>query len=925
MARLSSDVIGRDAERAAIAALLAGPRPVALVIEGEAGIGKTTLWSYALAAALERGDRVLSWRASSAERELAFGALMGLLDTDLDGPFAALSPPRRRALDVALGRREADRPAPEPLVGSAVLDVLRGLAARRGLVVGLDDAQWCDPATATALGFAARRLRGERVAFVLSVRTGPSVAPAPFIEAGFPETRETIGVGPMTIGALGKLIHERHGVAHPRPLLVRIHQASNGNPFVALEMSHSLLTRGVDPAPGDPFPVSPTAGPLVRDHLASLSGPAREVLLVVAMASHPTVALLDRILGPGALPAIDEGCRAEVLVADGERLRAAHPLFASTAFAAAPPGLRRRLRGALADAVDDPLERAVHRAAMVEGSDPRVARQLQAAAGLALDRGAPAMAADLFERGAIIAAEPDRAPLRLAAADARMRAGDAVGAGRLLGSILAAIPGGRDRAKALLAMGELVYFRSPPEALPLLVEALAHTEGDPLLEAAVHSHIASMGDTDPAASAGSALAAVEILERPGLRPDPDHLACALLDRAYHWLLTTERLAEDDIDRALGLMTGTGDTLIARRAEELAERCLYHLGRMRESLALDVAEYGRLTETGQLGLVPPILQSMSVLELLIGDWPTARRYAQECLELVDQGEEVWRERAILAQARILAADGDLDAARALAAGALARQEAEGDTWEAVIFAALLGFVELSVPDPRAALASLGRASAHAAPVRVALPTVIRYHGDLVEAAILAGELDLAEDILASQLEEPATRIPLPWIVVVAGRGRGLVQAARGELDQAIASFDRSLAALASVPLPLEAGRTLLARGRTQLRRGKRRLARDDLEAALAIFEGLGAKAWAGHARADLARIGGRVASRWDLTASERAVADLAATGRTNREIADQLVLSVRTVESHLAAAYRKLGIRSRVQLAPALAGAAAKVQ
>lgn len=920
MAIPSAEVIGRDAEREAIEAFLGRPRPTVVTVDGEAGIGKTTLWSFALRAAEARGDRVLSWRASSAERELAFGALMGLLDVDLGDALDGLAPPRGRALGVALGRVEAGRLAPEPsLVGLAIVDLWRALSARKPLVVGLDDAQWCDPASADALAFAARRLRSEPVAFVLAVRTGMPESLASATEGALAEEgRERILVGPLTIGALGRLIHERLGVAHPRPLLLRIHEASAGNPFVALEMSRSLLSRGVAPAPGEPFPVSPQAGPLVHDHLMSLSAPARDALLVVAMASQPTVGLLERVLGGDAVAAVDEACRGGILVAEGERLRAAHPLYASTAYADAPPGRRRTLRRALADAVEDPLERAIQRAATVEGRDPAVASELETAARMAVARGAPSLAADLFARAAGIADEAEAEPLRIEASAARLRAGDASGAAEILRQVLIRVPRGRGRARVLLALGEIVYLDSPPEALPLLVEALDHTGGDPLLEATAHVYIAVMSDADPSIGERNAEAAVAILERPGVDPDPDLLACALLERAYQWVLRCQRLALDDIDRGMSLLSGAGDSFIARSAQERAERCLYHVGRLRESLALDEAEYRRLVARGQVGLLPPIVQSMSVLEQLLGDWPAARRHARECLDLVEQGEEVWRERAVMARGRVLAWDGDLDAARAIAIDGLAREEAAGDTWEAVIFCALLGFIELSVPDPPAALGYLTRANTYADALRVSLPTVFRYLGDLVEAAVLAGDLDLAEATLVERLESPAERIPLPWILEVSARGRGLLAAARGQLDEAVGWFDRSLEVLETTAMPFERGRTLLARGQVQLRAGHRRLARADLEAAAAVFTGLGAKAWAGRAEADLARVGGRTASRWELTPSERSVADLAAAGRSNREIADQLVLSVRTVESHLASVYRKLGVRSRVQLAPALA-------
>jgi DNA-binding CsgD family transcriptional regulator len=226
----------------------------------------------------------------------------------------------------------------------------------------------------------------------------------------------------------------------------------------------------------------------------------------------------------------------------------------------------------------------------------------------------------------------------------------------------------------------------------------------------------------------------------------------------------------------------------------------------------------------------------------------------------------------------------------------------------------------VPDPPVALEYLVRANAYADQLRVRLPTVFRYLGDLVEAAVLAGDLELAEATLVERLEAPTERIPLPWVIAVSARGRGHLAAARGEPDDAVAWFDRSLAALDEAPMPFERARSVLGRGQALLRAGHRRLARTDLEEARTVFADLGAMAWTNRAEAELARLGGRAASRWELTPSERSVAELAAMGHSNREIADRLVLSVRTVESHLASAYRKLDIRSRVQLASALPGA-----
>ncbi len=809
-----------------------------------------------------------------------------------------------------------------------VADVLRNLAADSPLLVAVDDVQWVDAASEYALAFAARRLRSERVGFVLARRTDPSklgaeasIGAAPSL-ADAVDHRTRLTVGPLSVGGLGRLIHERLGIAHPRPLLVRLHEACSGNPFLALEISRSLLARTIELSPGEPFPVAAEVGPLVRDHLATLDREARRCLLIVAMSADPTLALVERVLGQGSDTAVDRACERGVLIADGSRLRPAHPLYASVASADAPPGERRALHAALAEAVDDPVQRAIHLAASVEGRDARVAEALADAGRIAFGRGAPSVAADLLDQAARLAtATDDRAADLIEAAEAAIAAGDPDRAEARLRTVLDEVPGGPRRAQALLALGDVLYIERPNDALPFLVAALDHTGGDPNLEATVHSAIASMADMDPPTGHRSALAAVEILERPGVRPDPDHLACALLDRAFHWLLKGERVATDDIDRGIGLMTGAGATAVARRAQELAERCTFHLGRLPEAIAFDEAEHQRLSVRGQVGLLPPLLQSMSVLHLMAGDWEAARHEARACMDLVEQGEEAWRERALTAHARILAWDGDLDAARSIAVPALARQEAAGDRWEAAIFCALLGFIELSVPDPPTALRYLTRALDHADAMAVVLPTQFRFLGDLVEAAVMAGELDLADRLLRDRLEGPAERLPLPWIEAMAARGRGMLEAARGDGQEAIRQLDRAVAIFDDrLPMPFERARTLLVRGQVHRRANHRRAAREDVSAALAVFRALGAAAWSARAAHELGRIGGRTAAGTELTASERTVAELAASGRSNREIAAELVVSVRTVESQLSATYRKLDIRSRGQLPAALAAA-----
>jgi DNA-binding CsgD family transcriptional regulator len=919
-AGLVQSIIGRDEERSAIVTWQDGSRPSCLTIEGDAGIGKTTLYEFGRVRAADRGDLVVSWRASPAERDLAFSTLMALLDrTEVGAALPAVPGPRRAALETALGRARPSRGKADPsLVGLALLDLIRYLARRRPVTLALDDLQWCDQASDRALAFAFRRLTTEPVALLLARRI-PDPGPGGRNLGTAIEPVMRLDALPLSVGSIGRLIRERIGTAWPRPTLVRLHEACGGNPFLALEMARALAARRLGPAPGEPFPVPAAVGPLVRDHLSTLSPGARRSLTVVAIARRPSIGMIERVLGGQAPNLIDEAVAAGVLVAEGPWLRAAHPLIAAIAFSDAHPGELRALHRALAEVVDDPLERTIHRAATIDGADPRIAVELEEAAEIALGRGAPGVAADLLERALAHVAEAGRPEVLLRASAARLAAGDAPTAASNLREITATSPNGIVRSRALLALAEIVYLEDPPASLALMFEALEHAADDAILAATIHVSIAVMGDADPLASRTSAEEAVTILEAPGAPADARLLAFARLERAYGWLIRGERMVTEPLDAAIEQIDEDDDTFLGRTARERVERFFYHLGRLEESLEVDAAEYRRLVERGHSGLLPPVVQALAVLSQLLGRWADARRYAQECIDLVEQGEEVWRDRAEMAWSRTLAWEGDLDAARVIAAAAVEREELAGDLWEATIFRALLGFIELSVPDPAAALVHLRRAVDGADALHVALPTVFRFLGDLVEAAVLLGDLDLAERTLRERLDASAERVPVPWTLAIRARGRGLLAMARGDLDAAIDAFDEAIEVFDTrLTMPFERARTLLARGHAHRRRDARRAARGDLDAALAVFRALPARAWERRTENELGRLRGRAPGHGLLSPAERIVAERAAAGRSNREIAAELVVSVRTVESQLSAVYRKLGIATRSQLAPALA-------
>ena len=306
-----------------------------------------------------------------------------------------------------------------------------------------------------------------------------------------------------------------------------------------------------------------------------------------------------------------------------------------------------------------------------------------------------------------------------------------------------------------------------------------------------------------------------------------------------------------------------------------------------------------------------LWELGFLEWRAGNWEDGDAYAAGSLEIRTQLGRVMPHDEF-PSAIIAAHRGRTDEARARSRSALARAEAAGIQIAQSGHAWVLGFVELSLGDPAAALPYLRRsyelrnAFMHEPGMRVEL-------GDLLEALIATGELEEADRILATW-EPRAATLDRAWALAILAGCRGLLLAARGDFDGAFASFESALGEHARSTDPFHRARTLLALGRTQRRAKKRAAARTTLEAALGEFEHLGAPLWAGQTRAELARISGRAPSRGELTEAERRIALLVAEGRTNRDVAAALFLTEHSVETALTQVYRKLGVRSRAELA-----------
>jgi len=376
------DVVGRDDELAAVAAFLdAGPSPTAaLALDGEAGIGKTILWLRSTELAAQRSYRVLATRPTELDSELPFAGLGDLLAGTLDDVLAGLPSPQRAALEVALLLVDrGDRAPDQSALAFAFLNGLRALAREGPVAVTIDDVQWLDAPSARLVRFAAQRLEAEPIRLLLARRSNQA-GPAPLdLDRALPGRVRTIGLGPLSLGALHQLVRTRVGVAFARPALRRLHESSGGNPFYALEIARSFVRRGTQMRPGATFPVPDDLRDLTRERLEALPAPTREALLVAALVSNPTPELVDTVLGREGdlLPAID----ARVITEDGETLRFAHPLFAAAIREQAGRAHARRLHLTLAELAPSAEERALHLALGSRGIDEAAAAKLADAAG----------------------------------------------------------------------------------------------------------------------------------------------------------------------------------------------------------------------------------------------------------------------------------------------------------------------------------------------------------------------------------------------------------------------------------------------------------------------------------------------------------------------------------------------------------------
>lgn len=907
----------RKVETAAVCAFLdrITSEPSTLVLEGEAGIGKSSLLWEATEAAAARGYQVLSALGAPTEVRYAYAAVADLL-ADVDRQVLAELPDEQRAaLDrVLLGG--GDGPASdERMVATAFLEVIRGLSRVAPVLMCIDDAQWLDMSSQMVIGFAERRLTG-RVGLLITVRTGATgAADMSWLNPARPDSVARLRITPLTLGGVHALVAARLGRTLPRPTITRIHEISGGNPFFALELARFIAEEPGRAAVGLPDALAA----LVHDRIGQPGEDARAVLLAVACAVQPTVERVSLATGisPDRVVELAESEAASgVVELDGSRIRFRHPLFATGVYSATGPSARRAMHRRLADIVEEPELTARHMALAAATSDPDVLRALDAAAAATQARGAPAVAAELIELAIRLGGDT---PLRrMRAAEQHFRSGEITQARNHLQSALDELPSpGSLRAVALMSLAAVIgHDESLVTAADLLTQAVEEAADNPTLQLRARLLLIPVtgliGNLKESVDlARSVVKQAEQLEEPPLLSQA-------LTMAAHVGFLYGGLGEDRkaLQAALDLEVPDGGVPGTFQASAIAPVMRGLVGELRQARDELRAVHQRFLARGTEVDTVWSANYLAMFDMWLGDYADAEAIADDSVQRAEQlgGKHllihVWSTRAAIA-----AYTGDEEVARSAAAQATAAAHATGAVFLVACAATALAFLEVSRGDYEAAAAILEPLLAEFDPGHGTEIAFGAYLPDAVEALTALGRLDEAEPLIAA-LECNGARHDRPWMLAMGARGRCHLLAARGELEAAEQAAEDALRYHERLPMPFETARTQLLLGQVQRRRRRKQAAQLSLHAALKSFEQLGAPLWVRRTRAELDRVTA-AAPGAGLTSAERRVAEHAAAGLSNKQIAAELFIAPKTVEMTLSSVYRKLGIRSRAGLFAAL--------
>jgi ATP/maltotriose-dependent transcriptional regulator MalT len=918
-----SALVGRQAELDEIERFfddVAGGASRLLLLSGQAGIGKTTLWRAGIQAAKERGFQVVSAQPTEVETGLAFAALGDLLGPLIEAPLPDLPEPQRDALDAALLRVSTSSP-PHPLgVSLAALHVFRAVAAEAPVLVAIDDAPWVDEASARVLDFSIRRLAADRVGFFVARRAAAFDEPLPHWLARLAPDRLTrLDVGPLSMDETDALLRERLDLKLSRPVLTRLNSISGGTPFYAIELGRELQARGTWATP-EALEVPRSLERLIGAHIDAMDPAADEVALYAASLALPTVHVLGAALGAERTNAgLDAATAAGVLEVTGDAVRFTHPLLAAAAYGRARPERRRRIHERLAEVVTEPEERARHLARTAVGPDEPIARALEDGAAAAAQRGASEVAAELAEKAGRLTpldAPDERHRRQLVASEQLIVSGDMHRADEILKSVAAEMDDGPALADVLTRRALVALYLSDLErAERLLRAAMPMAADDARHRVTIHALLAGIGFLSWRGWRRARFDMWEALRLSQALGDAP-LEVQMLGHAATWAFGLGRPWRH-------LMLEADALAVPISAVPAIEHPDLQFARLlaREGDVDDARErLGRLVENarscGDWTSLPRLLVSLAAIELEGGATDRADLIADEAeVGLLQTGEGAFYRDLQLVRLNLSVARGDVDAARAL--GAAIEDDVQSSPQPLVRTAAplALAMLDLSLGEPAAAhervaqvmsVPGLGRLL----PVR--WETIIALEA---EALVGIGRIDEARRRIEPVARRARRRGPRAALAE-ALRARALVLSADGDHAEAARSAEEAVLIHSGAELPFRAARAWFTLGEVRRRSRQKAASREAFQTALELFTDVDARIWVERTQAELGRVASRRPEGSPLTETERRVAELAAAGSTNREIADALFMSVHTVEAHLTRIFRTLGVHSRTELARA---------
>ncbi|MFD9445587.1 AAA family ATPase [Streptomyces sp. NPDC060006] len=907
-------LIGRSSEMAACcAALSTGAHSAGVVIRGAAGIGKTELWRAVTHRDWGADTCVLSTTGRGETVSVPLAGMADLLDPVVHGVLHKLPYVQADALRGAIRAAPAASPADEGLLVRACVNALRALSAPR-LLIAIDDEHWLDEDSRRLLSLSASLLSREPIGWLIAVRTGNAqTGLAKNISHDLAPRISQINLTLLDEDLLGSLVLERFPDPRWSPILLRqVTQYGSGNPYLTLEIARETIARSND---GPLFVHVPTTlAEVLLKRLRQLRGPVLSAVQIASLSAHPTRQLLRRILGPEADGYVDDAVDADVLRVSPPRpgVSFSHPLLREAAHQTMSQSVQRRWHQACAAATTDPDVAAGHLAAAARDPDEHLASVVFDSAQRSLAVGAPVRSLVLAE--AAVALTPDRV-------------GDTAWRRRLLQVECLVAASEFDRARTLcedwsirddipvMMRGELLAWRAWLAAdvdvgIRYLEEAI------PLLEYDV---------------ARAAMAATELARRVGvlgLRPveakrisqlavqharkaaDPIILRGALGIDGFLAALTGDPDAGDFLGAAVAL-PGLGNTPFPYHSPE-TRLSMWHMwrGELSEARrwAQQVLEAGN--DRGRQESVWGTRLQLVEIEWRAGRWDTAAEHAARIDEFARVSGFGQKGAAAFVSSLLAAGRGETDEARRIADTGVREAEKQGDAIFAAQCRLVLGQLELSIDDPAAAAHWLRPLLGLIHDRGLAEPGIIGFLPDLVEAEVRLGHLDTAATYLR-WLRSAAADLNHAWARIAGRRSQAALYLAQRKVLAAVQAAADSAAEAGALCLPFEQARSLLLLGTAQRRARQRRAAAHTLDAAHTAFIDLGAVRWATLATAQRSRL--MHASTTVLTPSEERVAELAGMGRTNREIADSLLMSVKTVEANLTRVYRKLGVRNRSEL------------